>query len=236
VALLSAGAAGVGAQDVASATVAAAPPAAAFAPAVPVGGVTKAEPASGAADVRQRFTPAAPLAPAAQPESQARMHNYVRDLFDVGSAIAVFGGALVLQIANSPQEWGNGVSGYVDRAASNAGQLVVQETVQHGLAAAMGLTTEYERCGCTDFGEKAEHAAVGAVTDRNASGRRVFSVPRVAGAFAGSFATMLWWPNRSAGTAALNGGLALVGSAGWNFVWDELMRTPASQATAHAVR
>ncbi len=224
VALLVAGSAAVQAQDVASAAPAAAP--LATAPGAPG---LDAVPAGSAATVSQRFAPVESLAPAQL--GQSRMRNYVHDLVGPGALIGVFGGAALLQIENSPSQWGGGVSGYVDRVGSNAGQLFVQESVHHGLAAAMDETTQYQRCGCTDFSAQVSHAFVGAVTARDADGRQVVSVPRIAGAFAGSFATMLWWPGRSVGGAVVGGGLSLLGTGVGNLV-DELLHSPRVSATA----
>ncbi len=182
-----------------------------------------------AATLSQRFAPVGSLAPAQL--GQSRMRNYVHDLIGPGALIGIVGGAALLQIENSPSQWGKGLSGYGDRVASNAGQLFVQESVHHGMAAAMDETTQYERCGCTNFSAQVSHAFVGAVTARDANGRQVVSVPRIAGAFAGSFATMLWWPGRTVGGAAAGGALSLVGTGLGNLV-NELLHSPTVATAA----
>lgn len=171
------------------------------------------------------------MAPAAQlPKNRVR--NYVHDLTGVGAILGVVGGAAIDQMSDTPAQWGKGFSGYADRLASHAGALVVGETVHHGLAYEMNETTRYELCGCRDFSLQAEHAFVGAVTDRDlATGRRVVSVPRIAGAFAGSFAPTIWQPGYSAGNALVGGALTLVASGAFNLV-DELLHTPRYHATA----
>jgi hypothetical protein len=99
------------------------------------------------------------------------------------------------QARNDPPEWGRGGEGYARRAGSNVGEFVIQEGVSEGLAAVMNRPVGYTRCKCTGNSPRIRHAVFGAVTDEMPNGSRKFAVPRVVGAYVGSFAQGAWRPN-----------------------------------------
>ncbi len=175
-------------------TVAVASPAAVAAPAAP----------SGLASA------AAASAPAARSRSSDRWHAYVHDILGPGAWVGVGAGSALEQAETSPTQWGTGASGFGKRVASTYGDLFVQESVRHGLAAALDRSTNYHRCGCRGVGAKVGNAFVETFTDRDAEGRRQFSEPRVAGAIAGGFAPMLWWPGETVAGAATATGTSLL--------------------------
>jgi hypothetical protein len=133
-----------------------------------------------------------------------RLNNYIRDLAGPKLLIGVVGGGVLEYLRDRPSYDDNGGDYLASRIASRAGQAVVQASVYHGLAALMQRSTEYQPCECSGFGSKIEHALVETFTDRGADGSRAFSVPRFAGAYAGSFARLAWEPHRSVGDVALN--------------------------------
>ena len=149
--------------------------------------------------------------------------GYAHDILGPGAWLGTGLSTGMQQAQNSPSQWGGGASGFSKRAASNFGSLVAGETVRHGLAAAMGRSTDYQRCGCTSFGGRIRNGFAETFTDRDREGRRAFSIPRVAGIAAGAAAPLLWWPGesvRGAGTAAIVSlGLTLGGD-----VLDEFVR------------
>ena len=107
-------------------------------------------------------------------------------------------------LRNKPSYEYDGGDYLAGRIASRAGQAAVQASVHHGLAALMQRSTGYQPCECRGIGPKIEHALLETFTDRKPDGSRALSVPRFAGAYAGSFARLAWEPHRSAGDAALN--------------------------------
>jgi len=131
--------------------------------------------------------------------AQARIGNHTRlERFgiDLGyGALLGLAFAGIDQARNDPPEWGNGGAGYARRAASNIGQFVIQESVTEGLAAAMNRPLDYTRCKCTNKGARIRHAFAGAITDQMPDGSRKFALPRVAGAYVGSFAQAAWRPH-----------------------------------------
>ncbi len=154
--------------------------------------------------------PAASASAAAHSRGSDRWHAYVHDILGPGAWLGVGAGSALEQAETSPTQWGTGASGFGKRVASTYGDLFVQESVRHGLAAALDRSTNYHRCGCRSFGAKVSNAFVETFTDRDAEGRRQFSEPRVAGAIAGGFAPMLWWPGETAAGAVTATGLSLL--------------------------
>jgi hypothetical protein len=133
----------------------------------------------------------------------ARLNNYIRELAGPKLLIGVMGGGLLEYLRDKPsyEDDGEYLAG---RIAARAGQAAVQVSVHHGLAALMQRSTEYQPCACRGVGPKVEHALLETFTDRGADGSRAFSVPRFAGAYAGSFVRLVWEPHRSVGDVALN--------------------------------
>lgn len=98
------------------------------------------------------------------------------------------------QLQNRPAEWGKGWRGYGRRFASNEGEFVIQEGVTEGLAAAMRRPLGYQHCGCRGTMDRIGWALKAAVTDPMPDGSHPLAIPRIAGAYAGSFAQASWRP------------------------------------------
>lgn len=122
---------------------------------------------------------------------------FVTDLADpLDAGFAVFLG-LYDHARNAPDEWGGGFDALAQRVVSRAGGHVIGTSVRHGMAAALGRSTAYEPCGCTGTGARVGHVFVETFTDRDRSGRRVFSEPYLAGTLAASLAPAAWHPDVS---------------------------------------
>jgi hypothetical protein len=104
------------------------------------------------------------------------------------------------------------------RIAAGATQHVAEISVRDGLAAVMHRSTDYhyQFCECKGFGPRVQHALIETFTDRRADGSRALSVPRIAGAYAGSFAGLAWEHDRSVGGAAAGTTLSFGFSALFN--------------------
>jgi hypothetical protein len=98
------------------------------------------------------------------------------------------------QYNRNPPEWGNGWTGFRKRVASNLGEFYIQEGVAEGLAAAMDRPLDYTPCHCRPVADRVTWAVRGAVTDRLSDGTHAVAVPRIAGAYVGSFAQASWRP------------------------------------------
>jgi hypothetical protein len=149
-------------------------------------------------------------------DSSTRLNRFGRDLvYGTGMGLVY---AEVDQLNNSPEEWGKGWEGYRRRAASNVGEFVIQEGVTEGLAAAMHRPLDYERCHCRGIGNRLRWALWGSIADVMPNGSHPIAVPRITGAYVGSFAQASWRPSGSnrARTAVINGTVSLLIGAGIN--------------------
>ncbi|HTI63721.1 MAG TPA: hypothetical protein VL524_09415 [Gemmatimonadaceae bacterium] len=111
------------------------------------------------------------------------------------------------QMRENPPEWGRGWPGYERRAASNVGEFLIQESVSEGLAAVMHRPLNYQRCRCRSTEARIGSALRGAVTDQMPNGSHPLAVPRIVGAYTGSFAQASWRPSSGhrTRTALVNG-------------------------------
>jgi hypothetical protein len=154
-------------------------------------------------------------------DSSTRTRRYRHDLV-YGTALGfVYAG--IDQLRNDPVEWGRGWHGYERRLASDIGEFVVQESVTDLLASAMDRQLDYQRCRCTGTSQRIGWALQSSVTDPLPNGRRALAIPRIAGAFAGSFAQAAWRPAGTTSrtrTALVNGATSLAIGAGINLFYE----------------
>jgi len=156
-------------------------------------------------------------------DSSTRLNRFGRDLiYGTGMGLAF---AEVDHLNNSPPEWGKGWEGYRRRAASDVGEFVIQEGVTEGIAAAMHRPLDYERCQCRSMANRLRWALWGSVTDPMPNGSHPIAVPRIVGAYAGSFAQASWRPSNGdrSRTAIVNGTVSLLIGAGIN-IFHEMWR------------
>jgi len=162
--------------------------------------------------------------------AQARIGNHTRlERFGIDLGYGALMGlafAGIDQARNDPPEWGRGGEGYGRRAASNVGEFVIQEGVTEGLAAIMNRPLDYKRCKCQNTGARIRHAFLGAVTDEMPDGSHRFAVPRVTGAYVGSFAQAAWRPNggRNWAQVGLGRGTASIAVGGFINLFHEFVK------------
>lgn len=156
-------------------------------------------------------------------DSSTRLNRFGRDLvYGAGMGLAY---AEVDQMRNEPPQWGKGWDGYRKRAASNIGEFVIQEGVTEGLAAALHRPLDYQPCPCHGFDDRMAWALRQSLTDAMPHDQHPLAIPRIVGAYVGSFAQASWRPATSsrARVALLNGTVSLLIGAGIN-VFQELRR------------
>jgi hypothetical protein len=154
-------------------------------------------------------------------DSATRTTRYFRDMA-WGSAIGL-AWAGVDQLREDPEEWGKGWRGYGKRAASGVGQFLIQETVTHGLANAMSRPLDYQPCRCRHMSRRIGWALQEAVTDVMPNDTHPIAVPRIVGAYAGSFAQAAWRPSTSRSrvqTALVNGTISLAIGGATNIFYE----------------
>jgi hypothetical protein len=142
-----------------------------------------------------------------------RFNNYLRDLAAPPALVGIVGGSLLQQIRPN-----QGARDLEDAIAMRAAQHTVQVSVRHGLAALMHRRTDhhYQPCDCHGLGPRLGHALVETFTDQRADGSRALAVPRIAGTYAGGFASLAWKHDRGAGDVAAGATLSLGFSALFN--------------------
>jgi hypothetical protein len=143
----------------------------------------------------------------------ARVSEYGASLFDVYSWAGVAGSTLLDQILDNPETWA-----LKDRALSNAGRFVIEESIYHGVAAMQDRSTWYYPCACTGVPERTVHAFAEAFTDHDRTGAAHVSVARIGASYGAATAEALWRPDVSVGTAISTATSSLVFSGLFNIV------------------
>jgi hypothetical protein len=127
-------------------------------------------------------------------DSARRLDRFGRDLaYGTVEGLAFAG---LDQVRDQPVDWDRSWRGYSKRAASNIGEFYIQEGVTEGLAAIMNRPLDYAPCGCGGTAERVWWAVRGALFDRT-HGHEALAIPRIVGAYAGSFAQASWRPSDS---------------------------------------
>jgi hypothetical protein len=149
-------------------------------------------------------------------DSSTRLQRFGRDaMYGTGLGL-VYG--LVDQWRRQPPEWGSSWGQYKRRAASDVGEFLIQEGTTEAIAAAMHRPLDYARCPCSSTAGRIHWALLGAVTDPMPNGTHPVAMPRIVGAYTGSFAQATWLPARGqrVRTALVNGTTSLLIGAGIN--------------------
>ena len=159
------------------------------------------------------------------PDAETRQKRYIKSMFGPFNIARQVARAGISTWTNSPEEWGDHWDGFGRRVASNFGKNVIRQTTIYGLDSAMDLDSYYYRSEKRDFGSKFKNALISPVTARNASGKRVIGVPRIAGTYAAHIiAAETWYPDRYSWKDGLKSGSTALGfNVAWNlfkeFVW-----------------
>jgi hypothetical protein len=131
------------------------------------------------------------------PTKKERFKRYVWDTIGPWTLLAVAAAAGIDHWAKNPPEWGQGASGYGKRYASDLGQNAIQQTTSYGLSEAFRLDSSFTNSSRSGFGPRLEDALLENVTSRTRKGKRIISVPRLAGFYVGGIvATEAWYPSR----------------------------------------
>jgi len=131
------------------------------------------------------------------PTEDERLKRYLWHTFGPLSLLGMGVAAGLDQHRNSPPEWRQGASGYGKRYASRFGQYAIEQTVTYGLSEAFRLDTGFVKSNLTGFGPRLGDALLQNITSRTRSGKRIISVPRLAGAYVGGIIpAVTWYPSR----------------------------------------
>jgi hypothetical protein len=118
------------------------------------------------------------------------------------------------QVRGTPSQWDDGWGGYAERYASREGQFIAANTLAALGNAKLGYEVRYDKCKCSRLWPRTRHAIVRnfLTYDRSEEQMR----PQWAlygGAFGGGMIATAWKPSPK--NAFSNGGLAVLGQAGW---------------------
>jgi len=149
-------------------------------------------------------------------DSATRLDRFGRD-FTYGVAEG-FAYAEVDQLSHNPSQWGSGWDGYRRRAASDIGEFVIQEGTTEALAAALKRPLDYQPCRCHGTNRRVGWALWQTFTDYTVQGKHEVAIPRILGAYTGSWAQATWRPGERnhVRTAFMNGTTSLLLGAGIN--------------------
>jgi hypothetical protein len=131
------------------------------------------------------------------PDKDERFKRYLKSTVGplrLGSSAASAG---IEQWQDSPEEWGQGAQGFGKRYTSSLGSNAIQQTVTYGLDTALHLDTGFQKSNRDGFFPRFKDALLQNVTSRTTTGKRVISVPKFAGAYAGGIIPRVtWYPDR----------------------------------------
>ena len=133
----------------------------------------------------------------ARPTKRVRFRRYVSGTIGPFALLGAGFGAAIDQWNNAPKEWRQGAKGYGRRFASNFGQQAISNTVTYGLSEALRVDSSFYRSQRHGLSQRARDALLQNVTSRKANGRRVLSIPILAGFYAGGIIpATVWYPSR----------------------------------------
>lgn len=131
------------------------------------------------------------------PTKRERFNRYVKST--VGPFSLVYAGAAagLDQWGDNPEEWEQGLSGYGKRYVSSFGRNAIQQTVIYGLDSGLGLDTGFRKSTRSGFFPRMKDALAANITSRTKTGKRVISVPRIAGVYTAAILQReTWYPER----------------------------------------
>jgi len=131
------------------------------------------------------------------PGGKQQFRDYLYATFGPAALISTAVGAGLDQNKPAPPEWDSGAQGYGERYGWRFGMQIIGHTTEYSFAALIHEDVAYHKCECKGFLPRSSHALVSTLTAKTTSGKTVFSVPSLAGPYAGSFAAVnAWYPSR----------------------------------------
>jgi hypothetical protein len=117
--------------------------------------------------------------------------------------------SLGAQASNSPSEWGDGISGFGRRLASQHGQSIIQNSLSAAGNAALKYEPRYDRCRCEGGWPRVRHAIVRNFVTYNQTERELRPQFALYGAaLGGGMIASTWRPDdRSAWSEGFHGAL-----------------------------
>jgi hypothetical protein len=137
----------------------------------------------------------APPGPAPVLNDDQLFRKYVISAVGPPGIIGAAGAAGFEHWQNYPEEWRQGMSGYMKRWASAYAAGAIGDSTKYAVAHFRHEDPSFARCTCRGFKNRMRHAVVSVFTARTRDGRTVFSPATVAGyAAEHAIPAVLWFP------------------------------------------
>jgi len=162
------------------------------------------QPAAAVAAASAPAAAAVPAGAAVQPEFSVQVHSFrtfVKRLYSVRALTSTLPAALVEQVHDWPDEWGEHRRGFEKRIASLYGQFVIGVGLEETVKAIHYEDTLYRRLGQGNFFRRTAHVIADTVTARRQDGSRTPAWSLAANAY-GSWSIATLWSPREYRTAA----------------------------------
>lgn len=153
--------------------------------------------------------------PLVTPTAEQREQIYLRQTLTTPSAyIKRMFAAGIDQVRGAPSQWGGGWQGYGERFASREGQFIAANSLAALGNARLRYEVRYDKCRCSGFWPRAEHAIVrNFLTYDRSEIKRHPQWGLYGGAFGGGMIATAWKPEPRSPFA--EGGRAMLGQAAW---------------------
>ncbi len=123
-----------------------------------------------------------------------RFKIYAHGLVSIGSIAGPLIGAGIGQWSNSPEEWGQGSTGFGRRIASAYARSTINQTIVFGVAALDHEDPRFTPSGESTVMRRLTHTVVGTFYTRTDTGDGIPAYSRFAGAFGASAIANAWYP------------------------------------------
>ncbi len=163
------------------------------------------------------------------PSGRERLKDWALNAFGP-SAVAgsVASAAWGQWVIDEPPEWPDGGNGFARRFGVASATTAITETSFSVLSAAMRQDARYYRSPRAGLRPRVAHALRMTFTARRPDGSAVFSVAKTVSPFVGPLVTRTTlYPERyTVGDGLLSGAYAVLMNAGWNLVYEFVLRAP----------
>ena len=158
-----------------------------------------------------------------------RLGDYLSKLIGPEYIVSSAAAAGILQLNNSPKEWGGGAEAYGWRVGNSFAQHVIRETLQYGISATLHEDNRYFGSRRTGFIPRLKYAVSSTLLARHDDGSRSFSFSRIGGTAGAAFISREWQPRstNSAGDGAVTFGVTMGSEIGFNVFrefWPDVKR------------
>ena len=133
---------------------------------------------------------------AAVPDVAPAPGSVLQDLFAPTTFSRTLSAAVVDQIRRFPEQWGHGwTHGFGTRAASEYGQVAMENLIESGVQVLHKEDPRYYRLGHGNFFARTFHVVENTLVVHNTSGGRTVSLATPAAAYGSWAVAMRWYPN-----------------------------------------